>query len=148
MRLILLAALVPALVGCDWDVEEKHYATRAEVPAHDFWMPRWVPASAIDILDVHNIDTSAQTVTFSLPPDEIQPLVADLRPILPRHESATRTLAREREWTYAAADQKLEGYYVCNGPGEHGVLIVARSAARVLFERSVTWALPPCSEDV
>jgi len=147
VRLILLAALVPTLVGCDGDVVERRFATKAEVPARDFWVPRWVPSSAIDILDVHNIDTSAQTVTFTLPPEEIQPLVADLRPILPQHEGATRTLAQERAWRDTAAGQKLEAYYICNG-SEHGVLIVGRSAGRVLFERNVRWALPPCSDDV
>ena len=59
-----------ALTGCGEDVES-HYASYSELQAADAgarsWMPAWLPPSATDIRDWHNLDTNATLIAFTVP---------------------------------------------------------------------------------
>lgn len=66
----ILAIAALGLVACGDDIEA-HYRTYAELErAGDgarSWMPGWLPSSATDIYDWHNLDTNATRIRFSVP---------------------------------------------------------------------------------
>ena len=71
MRLLLLIAAVScALSGCGEDIEA-HYPTYADLQKANAgarsWMPQWLPASATDIRDWHDLDTNATLIAFAVP---------------------------------------------------------------------------------
>lgn len=149
MKIIQVIAFASVLASCsgDWDVEESSFANRAEVPKGYMWLPTWLPHTATNIHDTHNNDTGQQTITFTVPPDGIAPMIDGLRPVLAEHEVAARELIQERRWANVQSNVKPEAYYVC-GSSSAGVLVVDRSRGRGLFAREVMWAFPPCREDV
>ena len=132
------------LSACDWDVVEKHYATRAEASHKGTWVPEWVPAAASNIRDVHNLDTNDQTLTFSVPPSDIEPMVTGLLRLKAQDVEAAGQLANELGWNDDGPSQhKLEAFYVCP-PSTAAVLIVDRKSGRALYKQTVMWAFKPC----
>lgn len=126
----VVAAGVLVLASCsDWDTVEKEYATRAEANHNGTWVPNWVPSSARDLRDVHNIDTIDQTLTFSAPPSDIQSMVTDLRPLEPQDLEAAVQLASELGWQ----PRKLEAYYVCPRSSS-AVLFVERKTEGIAYD--------------
>ena len=63
-------ALFLCLAGC-LETMESSYATRQEaVEAGQVakgWIPRWVPASATNLREIHNLDSNASALAFDLP---------------------------------------------------------------------------------
>ena len=66
--LATLAMLIMALCGCR-ETMEAHYPTLAAAEQAGAisrgWIPRWTPASAKDIAEVHNLDTNARLLAYS-----------------------------------------------------------------------------------
>ena len=56
-------------VGCTDDVLEKSYSTTADAVADGAvtrgWIPKWVP-SAIEINEIHNLDTNESALSFTV----------------------------------------------------------------------------------
>jgi hypothetical protein len=70
MRRVFFLLLVLFTTACDESVE-RHYQNYAELQragaGAKSWMPDWLPASATDIYDWHDLDTSSTLVAFSVP---------------------------------------------------------------------------------
>jgi hypothetical protein len=64
---LLFLALTSACAR--WDVLERAYASREEVVRDGAiergWIPPWIPESAREIREVHNIDTNASQLAFA-----------------------------------------------------------------------------------
>lgn len=69
-NLFVVITVCSVLTGCGEDVES-YYASYSELQAADAgarsWMPAWLPRSATDICDWHNLDTNATLIAFSVP---------------------------------------------------------------------------------
>lgn len=88
LRIVILAFILMAPTGCadlsgEGDVASNTYETfDAAAKAGVFeagWLPRTLPRSAVNISEVHNIDTSELWVRFSYSGDDIQALVKECR---------------------------------------------------------------------
>jgi hypothetical protein len=70
-RCCVLVVVLAAVAGCSACREtfEEHYPTLREAEQAGAisrgWIPSWIPSSARDIAEIHNIDSSAQLLTFS-----------------------------------------------------------------------------------
>ena len=75
------AVAVPAtaLVLYLTELQVAEYRTLAQAQAEGAtergWLPAFLPSSAVDIREVHDLDTNAQWLTFQAPPDDLRPIV-------------------------------------------------------------------------
>lgn len=79
---LIIAVAAFTITACGEDVES-HYRTYAELELAGegprSWMPSWLPRSATDIHDWHNLDTNATRIAFSVP-RATPALLTDCRP--------------------------------------------------------------------
>jgi hypothetical protein len=65
----LLACFVLLAAGCS-ETFESHYSDRQEAQRDGVfergWLPDWLPASATDIREIHNLDTNEGAFSFSV----------------------------------------------------------------------------------
>ena len=93
---VLLVAMVAACAR--WEVVERSYASREDVVRAGAidrgWIPAWIPESARDIREVHNVDTNVSQLAFayrSFDIAQVGPGCAKATPngiVLPRHSMA------------------------------------------------------------
>jgi len=80
---LVLSIAACTLLGCGEDIESRYSNVaelrRAEAGAQS-WMPHWLPATAIDIRDWHNLDTNATFIAFNVP-KVTQALLAGCQPV-------------------------------------------------------------------
>ncbi len=134
-------ALLLSLVGCSEQMDETYstYADAKRAGAIERgWIPAFVPASARDILDSHNLDTNRQTLQFTIPPSQIGPMVAGLRSVSAEEKKAAAALSREHGLGAAS-----EAYIVCSEP-LNGALAVDRESGRAVYDTTVEWADNDC----
>ena len=142
MRNVTTAALLLALVGCSEQIDET-YATYADAQRGGAiergWIPDFVPASARDITDSHNLDTNRQTLQFKIPSSNVGTMVARLRFVSAEDERAAAKLSTEHGFGAAS-----EAYVVCSEP-LNGALAVDRKSGRAVYDSTVEWADDDCS---
>jgi hypothetical protein len=70
VRNLLLLISMLSIMGCNEDVEA-HYRTYSDLENAGVgprsWMPHWLPRTAVDIHDLHNLDTNSTLISFSVP---------------------------------------------------------------------------------
>lgn len=142
MRKLVAACPLLLLVGCsDWVKES--YASRADAERAGAiergWVPAFVPASAHDIRDIHNLDTNAQTLEFTTRPSDVQAMVAGLRSVSAEDNSAAAELSKHLGLTGAA-----QAYVVCSEI-LNGALVVDRETGHAIYRTPVDWADDDCS---
>lgn len=141
MRNVTTAALLLSLAGCSEQMDET-YATYAD--AQDAgaiergWIPAFVPASARDITDSHNLDTNRQALQFTIPPSQVGPMVAGLPSVSAEDKRAAAELSREHGLGAAT-----DAYVVCSDP-LNGALAVDRESGRAVYDTTVEWADDDC----
>ena len=78
--------VVVLVVGC-YEKERAEYATYAEAERQGAvrrgWIPAYVPRSATDIAEAHDLDANTQRLRFRLPPSDLPALLAQLEPLPP-----------------------------------------------------------------
>ena len=71
LRFIVIIAILAMSSSCTNDVLDSSYATQSEVKASNAiqrgWIPAWLPSEAMNIREVHNIDTNESALSFNLP---------------------------------------------------------------------------------
>jgi hypothetical protein len=69
-RLAALFLAVSLLVGCTNDVIDASYPTTADAVASGAvkrgWIPAWLPSTAKDLREVHDVDTNQSALSFTL----------------------------------------------------------------------------------
>jgi hypothetical protein len=97
--MIALSLLAAGLVIYIVETPVTKYTTFAEAQADGAiergWLPTFLPASATDIRDVHNIDTNARWLTFHAPIGDLRLMVQGFKPLA--YAEARRT-ALPRSW--------------------------------------------------
>ena len=142
MRNMTIATMTLSLAGCSDQMEHTYssYADAQRAGAIERgWIPAFVPSSARDIADSHNLDTNRQTLQFTIPPSEIGMMVAGLRSVSAKDERAAVELSRMH--SLGAASQV---YVVCSEP-PNGALAVDWASGRAVYNTTVEWADDDCS---
>jgi hypothetical protein len=98
--LLLLLAL-STLVGCELlEEKESHYATYEQAEREGAvkrgWIPAYVPRSATNIRERHDLDTNDQALRFNAPREDIKRIVAEMAPL--NWRAARASGARYVEW--------------------------------------------------
>lgn len=117
MRSFVSFALLLLMAGCSEQID-KTYSTYADAQRSGAiergWVPAFVPSSARDITDSHNLDTNRQTLQFTVPPSEIGKMVRKLPPASAKDQRAAAELYRQHglgasSVTYVVCSEPLNG---------------------------------------
>lgn len=142
MRNMTIPVLLLSLAGCSEQIDETYstYADARRAGAIERgWVPAFVPSSARDIADSHNLDTNRQTLQFTIPPSAIGKMVARFRAVSVTDRKAAAELARVHSLGAAS-----EAYVVCS-EHQNGALTVDRESGRAVYDTTVEWADDDCS---
>jgi hypothetical protein len=141
MRKLVAAALLLSLSACSEQVEET-YPTWAEAERAGAikrgWVPAFVPPTARDIRDIHDLDTNGQTLQFTAPTSDVSAMLTGLQPVSAKDKSAASELSRKLGF-----DGTSEAYIVCSEV-LNGALVVDRTTGRAAYKTSVHWADDDC----
>ena len=79
----LVAGLFIATTGCfQGERVTTEYSTHAEAAADGAvergWIPGFVPSSAVDLVEFHDLDTNEQVLRFSAPRDDLEQMVVGM----------------------------------------------------------------------
>lgn len=140
MKTTICASLILSLVACGED-KEARYGTWDEAEKAGAiergWVPHFIPKSARNIRDVHNLDTNAQMLRFNVSPADVQTMLAGLPPISANDEAVAADMARG-----LGVPGGLAPRLVCHGP-LNGALFVSQTGLAV-FKTPVSWANDDC----
>ncbi len=142
MRNMTIAVLLLFMAGCSEQMDET-YSTYADAQragaVERGWIPAFVPSSARDIADSHDLDTNRQTLQFTISPSEVGEMVAALRSVSAKDQRAATKLSKKHSFGAAS-----EAYIVCSKP-LNGALAVDRESGRAVYDTTVDWADDDCS---
>ena len=143
MTKFVTVGLLLSLMACSDDMRES-YASLADAKRAGAiergWVPAFVPPSAHRITDVHDLDTNAQTLEFTVNSSDVQTMLAGLRLISAEDKSAAAELSK-----YLGMEDLSEGYVVCSKP-LNGALFVNRENGRGIYRTPVEWVNDDCSQ--
>jgi hypothetical protein len=129
------------LLGCNEKIDES-YSTYSEAKragaVERGWIPAFVPTSARDLEDSHDLDTSRQTLRFTIPPSAVAAMVSGLGITSAEDKTAASELIHQHA---LAAGSKV--YVVCS-QHPNGALAVDAANGRVVFSTTVDWVDDDC----
>ena len=135
-------ALLLSLFGCR-DQVAATYATYADAQRAGAiergWVPAFVPSSARDITDSHNLDTNRQTLRFTIPSSEVEAMVSGLRVVSVDEKRAAADLSQRHGFGPAS-----KTYVICSKP-LNGALTVDRESGRAVYDTTLEWADNDCT---
>lgn len=138
----LPAILLLSLAACSEQVDET-YPTWAEAQragaVERGWIPTFVPQSARQIRDRHDLDGNRQTLFFVARPPDVEAMVVDFPSVSVANQDAVSDLYRKHGLAPAS-----EAYLVCARP-LNGTLVVDRKSGRAVYTTEVKWADAECS---
>jgi hypothetical protein len=130
----LACIAVLTLAGCS-DVYTETYATWQEAKdagaMERGWIGSFVPTSAVDIKETHNIDTNVQTLLFAVPPSQVPEMVREMRPLANTDMTMQRLPLDDsrldmKDW------ESFDRYIVCD-EGSLGFLFVHTATGRSAY---------------
>jgi hypothetical protein len=129
------------LLGCNEQIHES-YSTYSEArlagAVERGWIPSFVPTSARNLKDSHDLDTSRQTLRFTIPPSAAADMVSGFRVSSTEDKTAASELIDQHA---LAAASKV--YVVCSGY-RNGALAVDAENGHVVFSTTVNWVDDDC----
>ena len=141
MRSFATTILLLLLLGCNEQIDES-YSTYSEAnragAVERGWIPPFVPTSARDLEDSHDLDTNRQTLRFTIPPSAVADMVSGLGVISAEDKSDASELIDRHA---LAAESKV--YVVCSGY-RNGALAVDAENGRAVFSTTVDWVDDDC----
>jgi hypothetical protein len=130
----LSCTVVLTLAGCS-DVYTETYATWQEAKdagaVQRGWIGSFVPTSAVDIKETHNIDTNVQTLLFAVPPSQVPAMVRGMRTLAKTDMTIHPLLVDDlrldmNDW------EPFDRYIVCD-EGNLGFLFVHSATGRSAY---------------
>jgi len=134
---VFVAVLLFLVAGCG-ETSTARYATREEAAKDGAilrgWLPEWLPASASEIYETHDLDTNKSSAFFRYAPGDEPKLPSACQAV-----SVSRLNATTNSWVAPKGSQPF-AYYECPEtihPGETSILHVAidRGTREVYLER-------------
>ena len=99
-RRVLMATLILCTAGCELETFDSSYPTLADAVADNQvvkgWIPAWVPQSATNLKEVHNLDSNASALAFELPQNTALALPPDCISIT--YQESVPTYFQRRWW--------------------------------------------------
>lgn len=142
----MIVAIASLGTACG-EVQDERYATftdaRAAGAIERGWLPEFVPSSARDLRDVHDLDTNAQTLTFTVPPSDIPRMVETLQKAPRQEVPLVEKLLSEVGWETGPADDQVAAYQVC-GSAETAALLVDSRTGAAAYKSPVEWTTLRC----
>lgn len=130
---ICLSALL--LVSCGQDAVTSHYKTYSEVQKAGViekgWIPDFLPTSAVDIKEIHNVELDASRVEFTFKTEDS----GFLKFFTEADNSSKAEIlrgARLDVWSHLKEHDKLR-VYIRNSPGVAGYLVIDFSINRAQY---------------
>jgi hypothetical protein len=109
-RAAVSLSLLVLCVACDSLERESAYATHADAVADDAilrgWIPPFVPESAREIREIHDLDTNDVCLRFELPVEEHAPFVAPFRKLDPQEIESLPSCGVTPAWWFEGLIQQ------------------------------------------
>ena len=144
MKIFAIALLAFFISACG-EVSDERYsdfgAAKADGAVQRGWIPTFVPQSAYDIHDVHDLDTNAQSLGFKVPVAGMAAMVADLSVAAPNEAEAVQRVLKATGWQ--ASSNEVAIYRLCQD-GRPAALTVNRNTGAALYTTPVIWKRSPC----
>lgn len=141
MKHIAAVASILALSACSEQIEES-YPTWGEAQRAGAiqrgWVPSFVPTSARNISDSHDLDRNTQTLRFAVPPSDVSAMVGEFSHISTDDQGAADNLARELGLVGEA-----DAFIVCSNI-QDGVLIVDQETGQAAYDTTIRWTDDDC----
>jgi hypothetical protein len=116
-RLVVLVSLTAAMSACFWERPESSYSSFADAKrggaVDKGWIPAWLPSSATDIREMHDIDTNESMLTFTYDTQQSWELPGDCQPVNYRQIPSPR-FAR-KWWPNSHSLEQAYEFYRCKG---------------------------------
>lgn len=141
MRSTAATILSLLLLGCNEQVEES-YSTYPEAQRAGAvkrgWIPYFVPSSARYLEESHDLDTSSQTLRFTILSATAANMVSGFRAVSDEDKTAASEFIDQH---VLAAASKV--YVVCS-TNRNGALAVDAESGRAVFTTTVDWVDDDC----
>jgi len=117
-RSAILVLSASALIGCTLlERPESFYSSMPEALADGAvprgWIPEWIPSSAREIKEIHDLDTNESMLAFEIPTGQPWQLPAHCQPI---HHSQIGQPRFSRPWWPSTTEQaRSYVFHRCNG---------------------------------
>jgi len=139
----LIAIVLLSLAACSEQMKES-YPTWAEAQRagalEGGWLPEFVPQSAHEITDTHDLDSNRQTLFFVVPPSDVEAMVKGLPSVSIANQVAVSDLSNKHGLAPTS-----DAYKVCAKP-LNGALVVDRESGRAVYTTAVKWADEECAQ--
>lgn len=144
------AAIILALLAsaCDEVVQEHHsdfQAARDAGAIERGWLPAFVPSSAYDIRDEHDLDSAAQTLSFRLPRADVPAMLVGLKRAPDSEGKTTRGVIAATGWKSDRA--QIVVYQTCRN-GDAAALAVNTRTGAAFYRAPVKWRSDPCPTEL
>jgi hypothetical protein len=111
-----LFALALVLVsGCALEIQESTYPTLADAIArHQVakgWIPEWVPPSATNLNEIHNLDTNASALAFDLSQPTSVLIPTSCRPVA--HKDTEHSIFQRSWWPSESELKRDYRFFQC-----------------------------------
>ncbi len=138
MMLPTLFALCLILTSCDL-VMDSSYATKQEAVDAEMiakgWIPAWVPQEAIDLREVHDLDSNVSALAFSKPRSKQLLLPSGCRPV--NHSAVQPALFNRSWWPSEVALKRAYTFFRCEPEFDKSAFVAtSRTGDHVLFWRT------------
>jgi hypothetical protein len=141
---VALLALLPAACG---EIKDERYpdfkAARDSGTVQRGWIPIFLPQSAYDIRDVHDLDSNAQSLSFRVPVSDIPTMVADMAAAPASEAKTVRRVIAAAGWSKSAPVQEVATYRLCQ-EGRPAALTVNAKTGDAFYMSQVIWRSNPC----
>lgn len=141
MRQLAAILLLLSLGACSEQIEES-YPTWSDAKSAGAvargWIPSFVPETARDIKDSHDLDRNTQRLEFSIRSTEVATMVAGFRRISAEDRRLAAELAQE-----LGLGVESDAYVVCSRI-QNGVLVVNREEGKIAYDTTIRWADDDC----
>ena len=141
MRCLVRGILALSLFGCSEQIDET-YATYADAERAGAiergWLPAFVPRSARNLEETHDLDTSRQTLSFTIPASDAASMAARFRTTSAEDSDAAAKLIDQHGFNAAS-----KVFVVCAKPLS-GALAVDAKSDRAVFTTTIDWVDDDC----
>ena len=116
-RFVVVLSLTVAMSACFWERPESSYSSFAEAErsaaVDKGWIPAWLPSSATEIREMHDIDTNESMLAFTYDAEQGWELPSDCQPVSYAQIASPRF--SRRWWPDPESLEQAYELYRCKG---------------------------------